>query len=231
MDATASRSAADRVHAHVRDGILTRRYPDNTLLSEGGLALETSVSRTPVREALLRLEAEGMITLLPKRGALVQPVSAQEARDVLATRRLVEVHCALAVIAAGRGADLARSLQVPLAALRKAAADGDMTAYVTADRDFHATVVAADGNMILQRLYGSLRDRQLRMGTANLLDRSGRPDETRLASTCADHEAIAAAIGAGDADLTRRLTVEHLATAERRLLGAGAGGSAAGGAA
>ena len=78
------------MYEHVRSGILTRRYPDNELLSEGMLAPETGVSRTPVREALLRLEAQGMIRLLPKRGALVLPVTAQEWRDVLATRLLVE---------------------------------------------------------------------------------------------------------------------------------------------
>ena len=71
-------------------GILTRRYADNDLLAEGAIALEAGVSRTPVREALLRLEAEGMIRLLPKRGALVLPVTAQEWRDVLDTRLLVE---------------------------------------------------------------------------------------------------------------------------------------------
>lgn len=226
MDATAPRSAADRVYTHVRDGILTRRYPDNTLLSEGQLAVETAVSRTPVREALLRLESEDMITLLPKRGALVQPVSAQEARDVLATRRLLEVHCALSVIADGRGPALALALQVPLDALRRAAAERDTVGYVTADRDFHATIVAAEGNRILERLYSSLRDRQLRMGSANLLDRAGRPDETRLAATASEHQAIAAAIGAQDVELTRRLTVGHLTTAERLLSAPAVGGAA-----
>ena len=107
-------SAADRVYEHVRSGILTRRYPDNELLSEGMLASETGVSRTPVREALLRLEAQGMIRLLPKRGALVLPVTAQEWRDVLATRLLVEEHCTRSVILAGRGQSLARSLTGPL---------------------------------------------------------------------------------------------------------------------
>src|SRR6478609_9768746 len=103
MDATAHVSAADRVFEHVRQGILTRRYADNDLLAEGQIALEAGVSRTPVREALLRLEAQGMIRLLPKRGALVLPVTAQEWRDVLATRLLVESHCTRAVIESGRG--------------------------------------------------------------------------------------------------------------------------------
>ena len=62
------------------------------LLTEGELAEAVGVSRTPVREALLRLEVEGLIKLYPKKGALVLPVSAQEITDVVETRLLVEQH-------------------------------------------------------------------------------------------------------------------------------------------
>ena len=212
-------SAADRVYEHVRDGILTRRYPENELLSEGMVASETGVSRTPVREALLRLEAQGMIRLLPKRGALVLPVTAQEWRDVLATRLLVEEHCTRSVILAGRGPALARSLDGPLDALRRAADAGDVIGYAAADREFHAHIVAAEGNQILIRLYSSLRDRQLRMGAANLMAAGGQADAARMHSTVHDHRVIAHAIGAGDAVLAGRLTRMHLAHADRALRG------------
>ncbi len=174
MDATRLPSAADRAYSHVRDGILSARYPDHELLAEGAIADEVGVSRTPVREALLRLEAEGMIRLLPKRGALVLPVTAAEWRDVLDTRLLVELHAALSVLAAGDGPALATRLAGPLQALADAAENGDVPGYVAADRDFHASIVAAGGNQILNRLYGSLRDRQLRMGAANLSPTAGR---------------------------------------------------------
>ncbi len=212
-------SAADRVYHHVRIGILHRRYADHDLLAEGDIAAETGVSRTPVREALLRLEAEGMVRLMPKRGALVLPVTAQEWRDLVATRLVVETHCTAAAIASGRGADVALDLAEPLAELRAATAVGDLARYTAADRDFHARVVAADGNAILTKLYASLRDRQLRMGAANLLAADGRPDPVRMAMTIEDHEAIAAAIGAENLDLARRLTLEHLGHADRVLRG------------
>jgi len=214
-------SAADRVYDHVRQGILGRRYADNDLLAEGDIAAETGVSRTPVREALLRLESQGMVALLPKRGALVLPVTAQEWRDVLATRLLVESHCTRSVIASGRGPAVARALSVPLADLRAAAAAENVAAYVAADRTFHATIVSAENNMILIRLYASLRDRQLRMGAANLLAADGRPDIDRIQATVADHEAIAAAIGAADLALAEELTRDHLAHADLLLRGAG----------
>ncbi len=218
MDATAQPSAADRVYQHVRAGILTRRHADNDLLAEGRIADETGVSRTPVREALLRLESEGMVRLLPKRGALVLPVSAQEWRDVLSTRELVETHCIRVVIESGRAPMLSPALARSLADLGEAAAAGDLTGYVSADRDFHAGIVASAGNSILSRLYGSLRDRQLRMGTANLLAEGGFADSARLRRTIADHRAIADAIAREDVADAVRLTIEHLATAARSLV-------------
>ena len=217
MDTTGQPSAADRAYDHVRHGILSCRYADNELLAEGSIAAETGVSRTPVREALLRLEAEGMIRLLPKRGALVLPVTAQEWRDVVSTRLLVEAHCTRSVIESGRGPAVARALEVPLADLRAAAQALDVPAYVTADRTFHATIVAAEGNLILIRLYGSLRDRQLRMGAANLAGPDGELDAVRMRTTVADHEAIAAAIAHEDGALAEHLTREHLRHADRAL--------------
>ena len=219
MDATTHLSAADRVFEHVREGILNRRYADNDLLSEGEIALETGVSRTPVREALLRLESQGMIRLLPKRGALVLPVTAQEWRDVLATRLLVEAHCTRSVITSGRGPAVARALAVPLADLRDAADAHDLARYVAADRNFHATIVSAENNMILIRLYASLRDRQLRMGAANLLaaDGAGAPNGCRPPSPTTRPSPTPSA--AADEELAERLTSEHLAHADRALRG------------
>ncbi len=205
------------MYAHVRAGILNRRFADNDLLAEGRIAEETGVSRTPVREALLRLEAEGMIRLLPKRGALVLPVSVQEWRDVLSTRLLVESHCVTVVIESGRGEAVAAILDAHLTRLHAAADAGDVPAYAAADRDFHAAIVTAAGNAILTRLYGSLRDRQMRMGTTNLLSAGGHPDPRRMTATIADHHAIAAAVRDHDLPRALNLTREHLATAERTL--------------
>src|SRR5689334_967202 len=87
-------TATSRAYDHVKQAILDRAYPGGALLSEGEIASEVGVSRTPVREALLRLETEGLVRLYPKRGALVLPVSPQEVADVLETRELVETFTA-----------------------------------------------------------------------------------------------------------------------------------------
>ena len=116
--------AADRVYAHVKQGVLDRRYEGGTLLTEGELAEAVGVSRTPVREALLRLEVEGLIKLYPKKGALVLPVSSQEIADVVETRMLVEQHAVRKVVPASP--TLIARLEELLDRQREQAAAGDL---------------------------------------------------------------------------------------------------------
>ncbi|MEW2379652.1 GntR family transcriptional regulator [Micromonospora sp. NPDC047812] len=162
---TAAPSAAERAYRHLKREILEQIHPGGSLVSEGEIAEATGVSRTPVREALLRLEAEGLVRLYPKRGALIRPVSAREITDVIEARRLVELHAAERVWP--RRAALRDDLAARLADMRDAHAAGDLAALMQADRAFHATLVDAAGNEILAELYQRLRDRQLRMGEAS----------------------------------------------------------------
>ncbi|MFD4999063.1 GntR family transcriptional regulator [Streptomyces buecherae] len=196
-------SAADRVYAYVKQAVLERHYEGGTLLTEGDLAEAVGVSRTPVREALLRLEVEGLIKLYPKKGALVLPVSAQEIADVVETRLLVEEHAARKAVPAP--AELINRLEELLDQQRAQAAAGDLAALVASDRCFHATIVRSAGNQILERLYDQLRDRQLRMGVAVM---HAHPD--RVAKSVAEHAEILAALRAGDADAAAAAVHQHV---------------------
>ncbi|AVV47379.1 GntR family transcriptional regulator [Streptomyces sp. ID05-04B] len=195
--------AADRVYAHVKQGVLNRRYQGGALLTEGELAEAVGVSRTPVREALLRLEVEGLIKLYPKKGALVLPVSAQEIADVVETRLLVEEHAARKAVPAPAG--LIERLEELLERQREQTATGDLAAAATTDRCFHAEIVRSGGNEILSRLYDQLRDRQLRMGVAVL---HSHPD--RIAKSLAEHEELLRALRSGDADAAVRIVRRHI---------------------
>jgi len=195
--------AADRVYAHVKQGVLDRRYQGGTLLTEGELAEAVGVSRTPVREALLRLEVEGLIKLYPKKGALVLPVSAQEIADVVETRLLVEEHAARKAVPAP--AALIARLEELVERQREQTAAGDLAAAAVTDRCFHAEIVRSGGNEILSRLYDQLRDRQLRMGVAVL---HSHPD--RIAKSLAEHEELLRALRSGDADAAVRIVHRHI---------------------
>src|SRR3569833_3345033 len=149
--------ATSRAYEHLKQAILDRAYPGGALLSEGEVAAEVGVSRTPVREALLRLETEGLVRLYPKRGALVLPVSPQEVSDVLEARELVET------FTAGRatlGPALAEELAGLLPAMREHSAAGDGREFARAARCFHHAIVAAADNNNHTQQYDSLRDLQ-----------------------------------------------------------------------
>ncbi|WP_190025452.1 GntR family transcriptional regulator [Streptomyces hiroshimensis] len=195
--------AAERVYTHIKEAVLHRRYEGGTLLTEGDLAEAVGVSRTPVREALLRLEAEGLLKLYPKKGALVLPVSAQEIADVVETRLLVEKYAAAKAVPASPV--LIGRLEELLEDMGRQAAAGDLAAVSVSDRAFHAEIVRSAGNQILSRLYDQLRDRQLRMGVAVM---HAHPD--RIAKNHAEHTEILDALRAGDAEGAVAVIDQHV---------------------
>ncbi|MFB6812082.1 GntR family transcriptional regulator [Streptomyces sp. NPDC056387] len=208
-------TAAERVYRHVKQAVLVdRRYEGGTLLTEGELADAVGVSRTPVREALLRLETEGLLKLYPKKGALVLPVSAQEIADVIETRLLVEEFTVRRAVPAPPG--LLERLAALVEEQRRHAASGDLPALMAADRGFHAEIVRSAGNQILSRLYDQLRDRQLRMGVALL---HAHPE--RVERTLTEHTEILDALRAGDAETAAAAVRAHVGRVEALVRKAG----------
>lgn len=203
-------SAAERVYQRLKRDILEQYHAGGALLTEGEIAEATGVSRTPVRAALLRLEAEGLVALYPKRGALVLPVSAQEVEDVIEARRLVETHTAARAWL--RRAALGDMLVPLLEAMRSAHGDGDAAAFMLADRAFHAACVDAGGNRILTELYQRLRDRQMRIGIASM-----RLEPERMTRALADHAALLEALRGNDETAWYALVGEHVGTAAGHL--------------
>ncbi|MFD4373596.1 GntR family transcriptional regulator [Streptomyces sp. NPDC058486] len=195
--------AAERVYSHVKRAVLDRRYEGGTLLTEGELAQAVGVSRTPVREALLKLEMEGLLKLYPKKGALVLAVSAQEIADVVETRLLVEEFAVRRAVPAPPA--LLTRLEELLEEQQRQAGAGDLAEVAVTDRCFHAEIVRYAGNQILSRLYDQLRDRQLRMGVAVM---QAHPD--RVAQNIAEHAEILDRLRAGDAEGAAAAVRGHL---------------------
>ena len=158
------RSAAQVAYDYVKARLLDGRFAGGTLLSENEIAQRLDVSRTPVRQAFVQLEAEGMLELYPRRGALVVPISASEAEDVLEARQLIEQHAARR--AAGAGPALARALREHIAE-QEASLGGDGAGFAWSDRAFHRAIVEAGGNQLLTRQYDALRDRHQRIAAVD----------------------------------------------------------------
>ncbi|OJU85836.1 MAG: hypothetical protein BGO11_17630 [Solirubrobacterales bacterium 70-9] len=196
-------SAADRAYVHTKERILDGEYAQGRLLGEGEVSDAVGVSRTPVREAFLRLEAEGLLQLYPKRGALVVPISAADVEDVMETRQLIERFAVARVIELDL--DLSAQLDAAIAAQERHAEAGDAVAFVDADREFHRVFVAATGNAIVLRTHDSLRDQQQRMGLAAMSAGSDR-----MQRILDQHREIVAAVARRDTDEAAALIDRHL---------------------
>ena len=189
-------SAAESAYREVKELILSGALPGGELISEGEIASRMGSSRTPVREAFLRLEAEGWMRLYPKRGALVVPIADGEAEHVVDARLLVEVHAVEAVASNPRVRDaLVAALRENLVRQRElVATGGDAPQFSALDADFHRTLVRAGGNPLLETFYDGLRERQRRM-TASSLAR----DPEQITKIVEDHSRLTDLIAAGDA--------------------------------
>jgi DNA-binding GntR family transcriptional regulator len=167
--------AAQRAYVATKDLILTGALPAGSLLSEGDIAGQLELSRTPVREAFLRLEGEELLRLIPKRGAVVVAVPPTEAADVLdvrldletgAVRRLVERDTDLT--------DLLARLKELIARQFEFATAREVAPFAEVDELFHRSIVNAARNTIADRFYASLADRQRRMAIGSVGPRPER---------------------------------------------------------
>ncbi|WP_075847743.1 FCD domain-containing protein [Saccharomonospora sp. CUA-673] len=193
-DPTRPRPASERVYDWVKERILDGRLPGGHLISEGEAAGALELSRTPAREAFLRLEVEGLLRLYPKRGALVVPVSPDEVGEVTEARILTECHAAERVIALGTAVDVAARMRGILATQSEVDPDDVTARFSTLDREFHATLVEAAGNSLISHFYSGLHDRQVRMANWAIHRIPGR-----RAAILDEHDALCTLLEAGDA--------------------------------
>ena len=168
-------SSAQRAYDFAKWAILNAVYPAGATVTVGALAQEIGLSRTPVREALLRLEAEGLVQMVAGQGAVVSSFSAQEVEDVLEARVLVENFTA-AKSFTNRSKFLDELVEIHEESKRRRRAR-DTAGFTEADRLFHETIVDGAGNTVLSEVYRSLRERQTLFTSAMVRGRTDRMDE------------------------------------------------------
>src|SRR3546814_15514520 len=144
-------SASETVFREVKELILSGELAGGGLISEGDIAARTNVSRTPVREAFLRLESEGWMRLYPKKGALIVPVADGEAEHVVSARQLVETQSVRVVSVRPHAREaLVAALRANLIEQREIADRGDVAAFSANAADFPQMTVAARWHQIGQ---------------------------------------------------------------------------------
>lgn len=185
----------------LRQRILNGEFEQGTRLVEGRISGEMGVSRMPVREALRELAAEGLVKIIPRRGATVSMPAADQKMDLIEVRATLE---ALNARLAARRKDPERisELQRVLAAGEADIEKGDFSKMRTHNDAFHMALGEASCNVTLQDLIRTLRDQ-----TAMLFKQD---DPVKARETWRDHAGILRAVIAGDEDLAAILASRHV---------------------
>lgn len=204
--------ASDRAYATLLDEIQSGALAPGTVLSETEQASRLGVSRTPLREALARLAAHGLVTQVSPRMTVVSGVDADDIRALFEVRRALEETAARL---ASRAPDRAvfAALAADFAAVE--AGDGptaDADAYYALIARFDAELDAAVHNDYLTSALRTVRTHLVRVR------RLARDNPERLAASVAEHRLIAGAIAAGDVDLAAHATHVHLHNALASIL-------------
>ncbi len=200
----ADEPAKDFAYRYIKDLILDLTLPPGHIVTEMDIATVTGLSRTPVREAFLRLDAERLIQLIPRRGALVTTVTARQIRELSKTRLVLELHAAQEIVA--NRIEVADTLFPLVEQQAELLADGaGFREVIAVDRAFHTAIVAAVGNTELTELYRSMGDRQMRTGVASFTNIPGRAE-----TAVPHHRRIAEALKRFDLDDVENALRDHL---------------------
>src|SRR5215475_13052650 len=195
-------SLGERVYKSLRDLILSQAYPPGSKLNVEQLCRNLGVSRTPVWDAMRRLETEGLVSTVARHGVFVLNYGVYKVRDLFAVRGALE---ALAAGQAARqlDAETRAGLEATVRGLEAAAEAGDIEAYSRIAIEFHDRVLGAARNQVLSRLLENVYAQilVLRLRSLYLAE--------RLGESVAEHRAIFDAVAAGDAERAERLSRAH----------------------
>ena len=199
-----------RVYEYLREEIISERLQPGTELQEVALSEELGVSRGPIREAIGRLAAEGLVTVRPRRGALVRSLSKDEFLELYQVREALEVMAVRLAVPKLEAGDLGE-LEKLIGIMGRHAERLVVAKFFEANVAFHARLFEASGNERLQELYGQLVGQMGRYRMRSLTLRGN------LQRSVAEHSAILRAARHGDADRAAHLMSEHIRVPQRRL--------------
>ena len=196
-------SLRGRVFQSIREDILSGRYEQNTELKEAAIGAELGVSRTPVREALRQLELEGLVTIIPNRGAYVNMITAKDVQDIYVIRSMLEGLCARWATQSITAEQL-DSMEETLCLSEYHTSKKNYEKLYELDSLFHEQLYEAGGSRILNHILSDFHDyvKMVRKATISTSSRSVTSTE--------EHRAIFEAIKEKDPDKAEALAKEHV---------------------
>jgi DNA-binding GntR family transcriptional regulator len=199
-----------RVYEHLHEEIMASRLPPGTELSEVALSKELSVSRGPIREAMGRLAADGLVTVRPRRGAEVREITPRELVDAYQVREALEVLAVRLAVPRVSESDL-DSLSELVDKMAEYARDGAVADFFAANVSFHDLLCELSGNEKLVQVHRRLAGETGRFQARTLALRGN------LEGSVSEHRAILAAIRKRDADEAAALAAAHVRVPGERL--------------
>ncbi|CAM5784870.1 GntR family transcriptional regulator [Rhizobacter fulvus] len=196
-------SLHEEVATRLRTMVFERQLAPGEWIDELALARDWQISRTPLREALKVLAAEGLVTPVPRQGCKVTELSEHDADDLFPVMALLEGRCAFEAVRKASPADV-KALRKLHEVLERHAATGNVDGYYRANHEFHTRVQALADNRWLDRATNDLR-RFLRMLRGRQLNWPGR-----IQASINEHRVLMDAIEHGDAARAERVMHDHL---------------------
>ena len=211
VDLESYRPLRELVLDAIRGAIMNGTLQPRERLMEIQMAEELGVSRTPIREALRKLELEGFIVMVPRKGAYVSDLSFKDIADVF------EIRAALEGLAAGLAAERITEEELErmerlLVEKQEAITQDDIGKLVEVDTKFHELMYQASRNVRLGSIISNLREQIQRFRLTSL----SYPGRNKL--SLEEHKKIVEAIQARDFQLARQLATEHIENAENVLI-------------
>lgn len=200
-----------RVFAIIEEAVLNGNYAPGESLTESRLAGELGVSRTPIREALTQLEHEGLVQLVPNKGAVVTGISQKDIQDIYTIRMMIE-GLAARWAAENIGDEELRELQEAIDLEEFYTSKGDIGRLMSLDSNFHQILYRASKSRPLQYMLHTFHHYIQRARSQSI----AAPGRAQLALE--EHKAILQAIRERDGDRAERITVEHIRKASMNLL-------------
>ncbi|MEV0050708.1 GntR family transcriptional regulator [Saccharopolyspora shandongensis] len=198
----------DQVRRELQDRIADGRLRPGDRIFEQELAAELGISRVPVREAIRMLQSEGFVDVLPRRrGVFVRGLDRQQVKELFEVREALEVYAARLAAERAEAEEVARLTDLAHKA-REAHEAGDVNEMSDANANFHDTLVGLAGNDLLASMLEPLHSRLAWLFRMNL-----EPERV-----CTEHEALQAAIAAGDADRAAEVAKQHVLSSRQMVL-------------
>lgn len=201
----------DVVFKKLRRAILLEELKAGERLTEIRLADRLGVSRTPIREAIRKLEVEGLVVMVPRKGAVVAEINEKNLRDVLEVRRVLDVLGAR--LACERiDEEQKKALAAACLAFEEVVKGGNLRDIAQKDVELHNIIIDATGNRTLRRMLDNLAEQMYRYRVKYL------KDDSQYAALVREHQAIYESIVKGDGDAAARLAGEHIDNQEKAII-------------